>query len=72
MEARGDEFKGQGERRAAKYAIINGVLGAGAAAISGISNQQNSQRRYDAMFPGGSRLPTPSGGGYARPPSFGS
>lgn len=69
MEARGEEYKAAGEKRAAKYAIVGGVLGAGAAAISGYQAQQDSKARYNAMFPGGSKMPTPSGS-YTPPPSF--
>lgn len=69
-EARGDMFKAAEARTAARAAIVKGIMGAGAAAITGISNQQSSSARYQAMFPGGQRLPMPPTG-YSAPPTFG-
>jgi hypothetical protein len=75
-EARAYEFKARQERQQASAALIGGILGAGAAAVNGISNQRTAAQgaaanaaRENAYFPGGQRLPMPppSYGGYGGP-----
>jgi hypothetical protein len=68
QEARGYRFRASQEKAAAKNAIIGG------AAITGIQQAQNAKSadanftaRQNAYFPGGQRLPVPSGG-YSPPP----
>jgi autotransporter translocation and assembly factor TamB len=64
--ARGDLMAADEKRRAARSAVIGGVMRAGAAAITGAATARNSQaadaayrERYNAYFPGGQRLPMP-------------
>jgi hypothetical protein len=71
-EARGYRFRAKQERQAGKNALIGGILGAGAAAVTGVSNARGAssedaayQDRYNAYFPGGQRLPMPP-----PPPSY--
>lgn len=65
-EARGYRFKAAQDRQAARSALIGGILGAGAAAVTGVTNARNQSRedaayaaRANAYFPGGQRLPMP-------------
>jgi hypothetical protein len=65
-EARGYRSKAAQEKQAARNALIGGFLGAGAAAVTGISNARSQARedaayraRYNAFFPGGQQLPVP-------------
>jgi hypothetical protein len=64
--ARGDLMSAAEKRKAARAAVIGGVMRSGAAAISGAADARNRQvsdaayrDRYNAFFPGGQRLPMP-------------
>lgn len=61
QQARGELMKAEAARKAARNAMIGGFLRAGAAAISGASAMSNSAATRSAMFPGGQKLPMPSG-----------
>lgn len=69
--AKADLIKADQARKAARSAIIGGVLRAGAAAVSGAMSASNAQTMRSAYFPGGQRLPMPSVGMPSRSPSFG-
>lgn len=65
-EARGYRIKAGQEKQAARSAIFAGVLGAGAAAVTGVADASNKSRedaayraRSNAYFPGGQQLPLP-------------
>lgn len=67
-EAYSQRMAGYAKRGQARSAMIGGVLRAGAAAITGFSNMKDNQaeaaamqRRQEAYFPGGQRLPMPPG-----------
>lgn len=68
-EARALRYSAKLKHNQAHKAIIAGVMGVGAAAVTGASQHQNQaeidaarQRRRNAYFPGGMTLPPPSGG----------
>lgn len=73
-QARGYRFSAAQKRVAARASIVSGILGAGAAAISGAQSASNRSAadadynaRYNAYFPGGQRMPVPPsyGSGYS-------
>lgn len=67
-EAHGLRVQAAQKKRAARNAVIGGVMRAGAAAITGLAGmkaggaeQAALDRRANAFFPGGQRLPMPAG-----------